>query len=106
MKKTYDRNVTMFRFYEGQRCYSFDPVAKMGECFKLRQKGRGEFIVHKLSSHNAFLYIYNRKTNKYKEKSVHINQMKPCYQRDIIPDDDEVIEDIPILEVTYPPIFP
>jgi len=82
----------------------FDPVAKVGECFRLRRKWRGEFIIHKLSSHSAFLY--NPKTNKYVEKSVHINKIKPCYQRDNIPDDDEVIEDIPIVEVTYPLTFP
>jgi len=57
-----------------------------------------------LSSHNAFLY--NPKTNKYVEKSVHINRIKPCYQRDNIPEEDEVIEDIPIVEVTYPLTFP
>jgi len=53
MKETYDRNVTP---YEGQRCYLFDPVAKVGKCFKLRRKWHGEFIIHKLSSHSTFLY--------------------------------------------------
>jgi len=38
MKETYDRNVTPYNFYEGQRCYLFDPVAKANECFKLRRK--------------------------------------------------------------------
>jgi len=104
MKETYDKNVTPYSFYEGQRCYLFDPVAKPNECFKLRRKWRGEFIIHKLSSHNAFLY--NPKTNNYIEKSVHINRIKPCYQRDDIPADDEDIEDIPLVEVTYPLTFP
>jgi len=40
------------------------------------------------------------------KKSVQINRNKPCYQRDDIPEDDEDIEDIPIVEVTYPEIFP
>jgi len=57
-----------------------------------------------LTSHNAFLY--NPKTNKYIEKSVHINRIKPCYQRDDLPEDDENIEDIPIVEITYPTTFP
>jgi len=104
MKETYDRNVTPYHFFEGQRCYLFDPVAKANEYFKLRRKWRGEFIIHKLSSHKAFLY--NPKTNKYIEKSVQINRIKPCYQRDDIPTDDEDIEDIPLVEVTYPLTFP
>jgi len=37
---------------------------------------------------------------------VHINRIKPCYQRDNIPEKDEVIEDIPIVEVTYLLTFP
>jgi len=48
MKETYDRNITLYRFYQGQRCYLFDPVARADECFKLRRKWRGEFIIHKL----------------------------------------------------------
>jgi len=62
MKTNYDRKVTPYRFYECQRCYIFDPVAKVEECFKLRRKLRGEFIIHKLSFHNAF--FYNPKKNK------------------------------------------
>jgi len=42
MKKTFDRKVTPYRFYEGQRCYLFDPVTKVRECFKLRQKNGEE----------------------------------------------------------------
>jgi len=104
MKETYDRNVTPYNFYKGQRCYLFDPVERANECFKLRRKWRGEFIIHKLSSHNAFLY--NPKTNKYIEKSVDINCIKPCHQRDDVPErryifyDDEVIKDIPIVDIT------
>jgi len=36
---------------------------------------------------------------------VHINRIKPCYQRDDIPEKDKVIEDLPIIEVRYPPII-
>jgi len=104
MKETYDRKVTLFRFYEGHCCYLYNPLAKMGECIKLRRRWRGEFIIHKLSSHNVF--FYKPKTNKYVEKSVHINKIKPCYQRDNVPKIDEVIKDIPIVEVTYQQIFP
>jgi len=100
MKETYDRKVTRFRFYEGQRCYLYDPVAKVGECFKLRMKWRGSFLINNISSHNVFLY--HPSTDKYIEKSVHINRIKPCYQRDDMPEDDENIEDFPIVEVTYP----
>jgi len=57
-----------------------------------------------LTSHNAFLY--NPKTNKFIEKSVHINRIKPCYQRDDQPEDDENIEVIPFVEITYPTTFP
>jgi len=46
--------------------------------------------------------IYNPTTDKYIETSVHINRIKLCYQRDDIPKNDEVIEHIPIVEVTYP----
>jgi len=63
---------------------------------------KGEFKIYKISSHNAFLY--NRATNKYVKESVHINRIKPCYQRDNVPEDDKVIGDIPIVEVTYPNI--
>jgi len=48
--------------------------------------------------------LYNPTTGKYIEKSVHINRIKPFYQRNDIPEDDEVIEDIPIVEVKYPRI--
>jgi len=44
--------------------------------------------------------------DKHIEKFVHINRIKPCFQRDNIPDDDEDIEDIPMVEVTYPQTFP
>jgi len=50
--------------------------------------------------------LYNPDTNKYIEKFVYINRIKPFYKRDHIPEDDEDIEDIPIVEVTYPEIFP
>jgi len=33
---------------------------------------------------------------------LHINRIKPCYQRDDTPEDDQDIEDLPIVEVTYP----
>jgi len=79
-------------------------VAKPGECYKIRRKWRGPFLIHKLSSHNVFLY--NPSTDKYVKKSVHITRIKPCFQRDDIPEDDEVIEECPIVEVTYPPIRP
>jgi len=35
---------------------------------------------------------------------VHINRIKPCYQRDDTPEEDEDIEDLLIVEVTYPTI--
>jgi len=69
MKETYDKKVIPFRVYEGQRCYLFDPVTKIKECFKIRRKWRG-----------------------------------PCYQGEDVQKDDEDIEDLPIVEVTYPPI--
>jgi len=100
MKETYDSKVTPYRFYEGQRCYLHDPVAKPGECYKIRRKWRGPFLIHKISTHNVFLY--NPSTDKYVEKSVHINRIKPCFQRDDIPEDDEIIVDMPIVETTYP----
>jgi len=103
MEKNYDSKVTHFNFYEGQRCFFFDPVTRVGECFKIRRKWRGPFWISKITSHNVNLY--NPITNKYVEKSVHINQIIPCYQRDSIPEDDEVIEDLPIVEVTYPRII-
>jgi len=102
MKETYDNDVNTFRFYKGQRCYLFDPVAKVGKCFNIWKKWRGPYLINKISSHNVFLY--NPSTDKYIEKSVYINHIKPCYQHDDVPEDDEDIEDLPIVEVTYPTI--
>jgi len=78
MKETYDGKVTPYKFYEGQRCYLHDPVAKPGECYKIRRRWRGPFMIHKISSHNV--QLYNPSTDKYVEKSVHINRIKPCFQ--------------------------
>jgi len=103
MKETYDSKVTPYKFDQGQRRYLHNPVARVGECFKLKRRWRGPFLIHKISSHNVFLC--NPSTDKYVEKSVHINRIKSCYQRDDIPEDDEVIEDMPLVEVTYPPII-
>jgi len=50
--------------------------------------------------------LYNPSTDNYVEKSVQINRIKPCYQRDDLPEDDENIEDMPIVEVTYQQTFP
>jgi len=52
------------------------------------------------------LFLYNPSTNKYLKKSIHINRVKPCFQRDDIPEDDEVIAEMPIVEVTFPLIAP
>jgi len=71
MKKMYNSKVTPYRFYEGQRYYLHDPVAKLGQCFKLRRRWKGPFLINKISSHNVFLY--NPSTARYVEKSVHIN---------------------------------
>jgi len=38
IKKTYERNNTPYRFYQGQRYYLFDLVARADESFKLRRK--------------------------------------------------------------------
>jgi len=102
LKATYDSKVTPFRFYEGQRCYLHDPVAKPEECYKIRRCWRGPFLIHKITSH--IVHLYNPSTDKYVKKSVHINRIKPCFQRDDIPEDDEVIENMPIVKVTFPPI--
>jgi len=61
-------------------------------------------VISKISSHNVFLY--NPETNKYIKKSIHINRIKPCYQREDDPEEDEDIGDIPIVEVTYSETFP
>jgi len=61
MKETYDSKVTPYRFYQGQRCYLNDPMAKIGECTKIQRRWRGPFVIYKISSHNVFLY--NPETN-------------------------------------------
>jgi len=68
------------------------------------RRWRGTFLISKISSHNVFLY--NSTTDKHVKKIVHINRNKPCYQRDNFPETDEDIEDIQIVEVTYPKTFP
>jgi len=77
-KETYDSKVTPYRLYQGQRCYLHDPVARVEECWKIRRPWCGTFLIHKISSHNMFLY--NPSTDKYVKKSVHIHRIKPCYQ--------------------------
>jgi len=73
MKETYDSKVTPDRFYQGQRCYLNDPVAKIGECTKIRRRWRGLFVLFKNSSHNVFLY--NPDTNKHVEKSATLTEL-------------------------------
>jgi len=65
MKETYDNKVTPYRFYQGRRFYLHDPVARVGESYKLRRKC--PFLIHKISSHNVFLY--NPSTDKYVKKN-------------------------------------
>jgi len=89
MKQTYDKKVTPFTFHLGQAVYLYDPVAKTSECVKLRRRWRGPYLLDHISSHNVKLY--NPLNNKHIEKSVHINRIKPCYQRDDTPEEDEVI---------------
>jgi len=103
MKETYDSKVTPFRFFKGQRCYLYDPVAKVGDCYKIQRRWKRPFLVSKISSHNVNLY--NPASGKYIKKSVHINRIKPSYQQDDVPKEDELIEDLLIVEVTYPRIF-
>jgi len=52
------------------------------------------------------VFLYNPSTDKHVKKSGHNNRIKPCYQRDDIPEDDKDIEDMPLVEVTYPQTFP
>jgi len=104
MKETYDNKVTLYKFYQGQRCYLHDPVARVGDCYKLKRRWRGPFLINKNSFHNVFLY--DPSTDKYLEKLVNINRIKTCYQRDNMPEDDEDIEDMPIVEMTYSQTYP
>jgi len=51
------------------------------------------------------VFLYNPSTEKYVKKKVHINRIKPCNQRDDIPENDEVFEDMTIVEMTYPQVY-
>jgi len=102
MKLRYDQKASPFNFYSGQAIWLHDPVCKPSECNKLRKKWRRPFIIDCLTTHNVKLH--NPDNGKILDKSVHVNRIKPCYQRDDIPKDSEDMEDIPIVEVRYPDI--
>jgi len=100
VKETYDNTANPHGYKIGDAVWLSDPVCKPNECYKLRKKIRCAFFIDHLTLTSA--HLYNPKNNKVIKKSVHINHIKPCYQRDDTLKNREDIEDLPIVEVTYP----